>query len=268
MKGKLKIVAWALFAVAIIGVLFLARKNQDEAIVLNPNISISVVDENAFLTETELLVRLKRLNLFYPNQLVKNLNTAAIEENIRKMHEVEEVDVYKQLGGNWGIKLKVRQPYARIFNRFGESFYVDSKGATMDPTPNFTARILVFTGNIKDRSDSLLVEDIESDPKLKNERSLDEIFHIAKVIHENPFLTAQISQVHRDKWGDFILIPRVGAQRIVLGPAPSERDVSEKLKKLIVFYTNGLPYVGWNKYKTINLKYRNQVVCTYLRDTL
>ena len=268
MKGKLKIAAWALFAVAIIGVLFLARKNQDEAIVLNPNISISVVDENAFLTETELLIRLKRLNLFYPNQLVKNLNTAAIEEHIRKMHEVEEVDVYKQLGGNWGIKLKVRQPYARIFNRFGESFYVDSKGATMDPTPNFTARILVFTGNIKDRSDSLLVEDIESDPKLKNERSLDEIFHIAKVIHENTFLTAQISQVHRDKWGDFVLIPRVGAQRIVLGPAPSERDVSEKLKKLIVFYTIGLPYVGWNKYKTINLKYRNQVVCTYLRDTL
>ena len=268
MKGKLKIAAWALFAVAIIGVLFLARKNQDEAIVLNPNISISVVDENAFLTETELLIRLKRLNLFYPNQLVKNLNTDELDEHIRNMHEVEEFDVYKQLGGNWGIKLKVRQPYARIFNRFGESFYVDSKGATMDPTPNFTARILVFTGNIKDRSDSLLVEDIESDPKLKNERSLDEIFHIAKVIHENPFLTAQISQVHRDKWGDFVLIPRVGAQRIVLGPAPSERDVSEKLKKLIVFYTNGLPYVGWNKYKTINLKYRNQVVCTYLRDTL
>lgn len=268
MREKLKIVAWALFAVAIIAVLFLARKNQEEAIVQEPNVSISVVDENAFLTETELLVRLKRLNLFYPNQQMKNLNTTAIEQHIRKMHEVEEVNVFKQLGGNWGIKLKVRQPYARIFNQSGESFYVDSKGATMNPTPNFTARILVFTGNIKDKSDTLLVSDIEASPKLKNERSLDEIFHIAKVIHENPFLTAQISQVHRDRWGDFILIPRVGAQRIVLGPAPSERDVREKLKKLIVFYTNGLPYVGWNKYKTINLKYRNQVVCTYLRDTL
>jgi cell division protein FtsQ len=268
LKGKLKIVAWALFAVAVIAVLFLARKNQNEAIAKDPNISISVVDENAFLTESELLVRLKRLNLFYPNQQMQNLNTTAIEENIRKMHEVEEVDVFKQLGGNWGIKLKVRQPYARIFNLFGESFYVDSKGATMNPSPNFTARILVFTGNIKDKSDTLLVGDIEADPKLKNERNLDEIFHIAKVIHQDPFLTAQIGQVHRDKWGDFILIPRVGAQRIVLGPASSERDISEKLKKLVVFYTNGLPYVGWNKYKTINLKYRNQVVCTYLHDTL
>lgn len=268
MKGKLKIAAWALFAGVVIAVLVMARKSQDEAIVQEPNVSISVVDENAFLTENELLVRLKRLNLFYPNQLMKNLNTTAIEEHIRKMHEVEEVNVYKQLGGNWGIQLKVRQPYARVFNQYGESFYVDSKGATMDPSPNFTARILVFTGNIKDKSDTLTVADIEANPKLKRERSLDEIFRIAKVIHQNPFLTAQVSQVHRDRWGDFILIPRVGAQRIVLGPAPSEKDVNEKLKKLIVFYTNGLPYVGWNKYKTINLKYRNQVVCTYLRDTL
>lgn len=268
MKEKLKIAAWALFAVAIIAVLFLARKSQDEAIALKPNVSISVVDENAFLTEDELLVRLKRLNLFYPNQLMKNLNTTAIEEHIRKMHEVEEVNVFKQLGGNWGIRLKVRQPYARIFNQFGESFYVDSKGATMAPSPNFTARVLVFTGTIRDKADTLLVSDIEADPKLKNERCLDEIFRISKVIHQNPFLTAQISQVHRDKWGDFILIPRVGAQRIVLGPAASEKDVSEKLKKLIVFYTNGLPYVGWNKYRTINLKYRNQVVCTFLNDTL
>lgn len=268
MKGKLKIAAWASFAVAIIAVLFVARKNQDEAVVQDPNISISVVDENAFLTESELMVRLKRLNLFYPEQRMKSLNTKAIEEHIRKMHEVETVDVFKQLGGNWGIKLKVRQPYARIFNQFGESFYVDSKGATMDPTPNFTARILVFSGNIRDKSDTLLVSDIEADPKLKNERCIDEIFHIAKVIHEDPFLSAQISQVHRDKWGDFVLIPRVGVQRIILGPAPTERDIREKLKKLLVFYTHGLPYVGWNKYKTINLKYRNQVVCTYLRDTL
>lgn len=268
MKDKPKIAAWALFAVGIIAILYLARKSQDEAIALRPTISISVVDENAFLTEMELLARLERLNLLYPNQLIKNLKTTDIEVHIRKMHEVEEVNVFKQLGGNWGIRLKIRQPYARVFNQFGESFYVDSKGATMAPSTNFTARILVFSGNIKDKIDTLLVSDIEADPKLKNERSLDEIFRISKVIHESPFLSAQISQVHRDKWGDFILIPRVGAQRIVLGPAPTEKDVNEKLKKLVVFYKNGLPFVGWNKYKTINLKYRNQVVCTYLHDTL
>lgn len=266
MKGKLKIAAWLVFVILIIALLVVAQTSQDNKTVEKPNVSISVVDENAFLTETELLDRLGRLNLYYSNQLFKNLNTTAIEEHIRKMHEVEHVEVYKQLGGNWGIRLKVRQPYARVFNQYGESYYIDSKGATMNPSPNFTARVLVFSGKIPDKADSLTVKDIEANSALKAKSNLDEIYHIAKVVHESPFLTAQIAQIHRDKWGDYILTPRVGAQRIVLGPAPSERDVKEKLKKLQTFYKEGLPYVGWNKYKTINLKYRNQIVCTYAED--
>ena len=263
MKGKLKIAAWILLVIILIALLVVAQKSQDNKTVEKPAVTISVVDENAFLTETELLDRLKRLNLYYDKQLFKNLNTTAIEEHIRKMHEVEHVEVFKQLGGHWGIRLKVRQPLARVFNQYGESYYVDSKGATMNPSPNFTARVLVFSGNIQDKADSLTVSDIEVNAVLKSKSNLDEIYHIAKVIHESTFLTAQIAQVHRDKWGDYILIPRVGTQRIVLGPAPSERDVKEKLKKLQIFYKEGLPYVGWNKYKTINLKYRNQIVCTY-----
>lgn len=262
MKQKLKIAAWIAFGLLVVVVMYFARQKQEDTIAGVPMVAISVVDENTFLTEAELLTRLRRLHLYYDNQLMRNLNTTAIEENIRKMHEVSDVQVYKQLGGNWGIKLKIRQPYARIFNRNGESFYVDSEGESMATSPNFTARVLVFNGFINDKCDTVSVEDIESDAKLRESRTLDEIFRIAKVIHNDPFLTAQITQVHRDRWGDFILIPRIGDHRIVLGHANSEKVVEEKLKKLKIFYREGLPYTGWNEYTTINLKFRNQVVCT------
>lgn len=262
MKQKLKIAAWFAFAVTVIVVLYFARQKQENAVVGIPMVAISVVDENTFLTEAELITRLKRLHLYYENQLIKDLNTTAIEEHIRKMHEVADVQVYKQLGGNWGIKVKIRQPYARVFNRNGESFYVDSEGETMATSPNFTARVLVFNGFINDKCDTISIEDISANPKLREQRTLDEIYCIAKVIHQDPFLTAQITQVHRDRWGDFILIPRVGEHRIILGHAPSEKVVEEKLKKLKIFYQEGLPFTGWNAYETINLKFRNQVVCT------
>lgn len=262
MKQKLKIAAWLAFAVLVMVVLYFARQKQENTLVQVPMVAISVVDENAFLTEAELLERLKRLHLYYDNQLMKDLNTTAIEENIRKMHEVSDVQVYKQLGGNWGIKVKVRQPYARVFNREGESFYVDSGGESMEVSNNFTARVLVFTGFINDRCDSVNVAQIEADPKLQKERTLDEIYRIASVIHEDPFLTAQIAQVHRNRWGDFVLIPRVGDHQIILGHATSYQTVKEKLKKLKIFYKDGLPYTGWNEYSVINLKFRNQVVCT------
>ncbi len=34
-----------------------------------------------------------------------------------------------------------------------------------------------------------------------------------------------------------------------------------KLNKLKHFYTKGLPNIGWNKYKVLNVEYEDQVVC-------
>ncbi len=261
MKGKWKIVGWAFFAIAISTLLFFARKQQQEAVVKDPVITISVIDENAFLTETELLTRLKRNNLVYPGQKVQDLNTTAIEAFIRKMHEVETVEVFKRLGGVWDVRVKVRQPIARVFNKFGESFYVDVQGATMAPSPNFTARVLVFSGNISDKNDSLTVPEIINNASLKSSRNLDEIYRISNYVCNDPFLQAQIGQVHRDRWGSFTLIPLVGDQEIIFGSANSDKDVKEKMEKLKVFYQEGLPYAGWSKYETINLKYKDQIVC-------
>jgi cell division protein FtsQ len=35
-----------------------------------------------------------------------------------------------------------------------------------------------------------------------------------------------------------------------------------KLDKLQRFYLRGLSYEGWDTYRYINLKYKNQIVCT------
>jgi cell division protein FtsQ len=255
------IAGWSGFAIVLIAVLVMARRTQEQAVAKKPNVSISVVDENAFLTEQELIERLRRNSLTFDGQLMENLKTDDIEAFIRKMHEVESVEVFKRLGGNWDIRLKVRQPLARIFNTKGESFYIDAKGATMDPSPNFTARVFVFSGNIPDQSDSLTVDDIMHDDSLRDVRLLDDIYRIAKYVCNDRFLRAQISQVVRMKSGDFVLIPQVGSHKIIFGSAFTESDVKEKMDKLTTFYKEGLPYEGWDKYETINLKFRNQIVC-------
>jgi cell division protein FtsQ len=67
--------------------------------------------------------------------------------------------------------------------------------------------------------------------------------------------------VHRVNSGDFVLVPQVGSHTIIFGSARSDEEVKEKMDKLKVFYQEGLPFEGWNKYETINLKFRNQIVC-------
>jgi cell division protein FtsQ len=51
----------------------------------------------------------------------------------------------------------------------------------------------------------------------------------------------------------------VGNHRILLGQIEYYRENLEKLK---LFYEKGLNQMGWNQYSIINLKYKNQVVCT------
>jgi len=54
------------------------------------------------------------------------------------------------------------------------------------------------------------------------------------------------------------LIPRAGDSVILLGDIDGYR---EKLEKLMKFYKKGLPYEGWNKYKYIDIRFKDQVIC-------
>jgi cell division protein FtsQ len=69
-----------------------------------------------------------------------------------------------------------------------------------------------------------------------------------------------IQQIYVNKERELEFYPLIGNHRIVFG---ENRDTGEKLNKLKLFYTEGLNKSdSWNKYATINLKYKNLVVCT------
>jgi cell division protein FtsQ len=69
-----------------------------------------------------------------------------------------------------------------------------------------------------------------------------------------------IGQVYLEKNGDFILIPIVGKQTILFGSAFSDEEVNDKFNRLKIFYKQGIPYEGWDKYNTIIVKYDGQIV--------
>jgi cell division protein FtsQ len=56
-----------------------------------------------------------------------------------------------------------------------------------------------------------------------------------------------------------ILIPRVGNQKIHFGRLVNS---TKKLENLYQFYKQAMPIKGWQTYRDISLKYKNQIVCT------
>lgn len=261
MKKWLKRGLWIAFAIAVIMLMQMTQSAQSDTVLEEPDVLIHVNGENAFLTEDELKLRLKRKGFTFNGQSQKDLKVSAVEDYIRKMTEVKDVKVFTKLGSKWKIEVTVRKPIARIYNKYDETFYLDEDGFVMNSSSLHTARVVVVTGYIKDRISSVSVPEIINNDTLKSIRKLDDVYRISNYVCNDPLMQSLIGQIHLKKNGDFVLIPLVGGQKIIFGAATTDDEVKEKFKKLKIFYEEGIPYEGWDKYEEISLKYDNQIVC-------
>lgn len=266
MKKWLQIISAVMTIIIVIVVLVYAGEQEAKAIVDVPDISIHVDGENAFLTENELKQRLSVNRMTFQGQRNDQLNIAKIENDIASMAEVKQVKVYKDLGGKWFVQVELRKPIARIFNTGGDNFYLDQDGFLMKKSGDHTARVLVFSGFIKDAYTRKSVRDIINNDTLKSIQKIDDIYRISNYVCNDPLLQKLIGQVYLEKNGDFVMIPLVGDQKIIFGTAYTEEEVKGKFERLKVFYHEAMPYEGWTKYSEISVKYEGQIVCRKRRE--
>jgi cell division protein FtsQ len=261
LKKIIKIAAWVIF-IAVLGyTMYFANDKHANRVMQFPEIVIESGSDNAFLMVDDVVSRLKYKNIEL-NQLKRNqINTDLIEKIIMEMYEVQEASVHVNIDDTWAVRMELRKPIARIFNQKGESFYIDDHGKMMPTSMLYSAHVLPVTGYIKDKFSDLSVEEIINSDTLKTRSLLPQIYYLSEYVCKDPFLSALIAQATVDKYGDFVLTPIVGNQKIIFGRADSRKQVEERFKKLLVFYRDAMPYAGWNKYESINLKYKNQVVC-------
>jgi cell division protein FtsQ len=190
------------------------------------------------------------------------VNIRQIENSIRAQAYVEKVHIYESLDGNIFADVKQREPLLRIITNKSETFYIDGSGRLLPPNPFCPARVLVANGNISHSylsNPNFRIETPIMIDTLSSDSLLLDLFKLALFIHRDKFLKAGIDQIYVTPSLEFELIPKVGKHVIMLGHAD---NLDEKFKKLLAFYKKGLNVIGWNKYTYINIKYRNQVICS------
>lgn len=193
------------------------------------------------------------------------VNIRQIENSIKTQPYVEKVHIYESLDGNIFAEVKQREPILRIINSKLETYYVDGSGKLLPVNPFCPARVIVATGNISHsyiENPAFRIETLVSGDSLIADTVLQDLYKLALYINRDRFLKAQIDQIFVTADKEFELIPMVGNHVILLGKA---EDLEEKFRKLMVFYKKGLNVMGWNKYNCINIKYKNQVVCSKLQ---
>jgi len=259
MNSWLKNILWLMFVVLIIIAMSFVQSSKQHQQMPPPKINIKVFEDQVFLTESDIIYRLKNHGLINDTTVFKNLKFEEIESFLSQMSEIKSVDVYTKTGNEWGINIELRQAIARLFNLDGSSCYLDKDGTLMPLSPNYTAHVITVNGYINENDFTKSVEQVINNDSLKSIEILDDLYAISNYVCLNKFFSSQITHIYVNANNGFELIPRVGNQRILFGKA---EQIAGKFKKLKVFYTEGINHTGWEKYDTINVMFKNQVVCS------
>lgn len=259
----IKILKIALLVLIFGGTVFLliaANEKIAEQRLESPIIELDVQDGISLLTEEEILNELRVLHLFRDSLPKSEIKIEEIEGYLEGMNEVLKADVYMQLDNKWHIDVKTRRPIARVIANLVDDFYIDNDYQLMRLSPYAKPKILAFTGLEQLISNKMGYDEIINNDSLKTICKMDQIYRISSYVCNDAFYNAQIVQVHYTKEDGFVMIPRVGEHKIIFGAAESDEMVADKFKKLTTFYDEVIPYEGWNKYESINLRFKDQIV--------
>ncbi|MGV6861773.1 MAG: cell division protein FtsQ/DivIB [Putridiphycobacter sp.] len=259
MNSWLKNILWLVFVILIFVAMSFVQSSKNQQEMGLPEVDIDVFEDQVFLTKDDIYFRLKNQQLIQDQNTFESLDFEAIEGFLNQMSEIKSVEVYTKIGNSWGIKIKLRKAIARIFNLDGSSCYLDSDGSLMPLSPNYTAHVLTVNGYINENDFSKTVSEVINNDSLKTIEILDDLYDISNYVCLNEFLSSQITHIYVNANQEFELIPRIGNQRILFGKA---EDIAGKFKKFEIFYKEGMPNAGWEKYDTINVMFKNQVVCS------
>lgn len=173
------------------------------------------------------------------NQAKSLIDLNGLEKQVLSHPMVESATAYVTVDGRLIASVKQRTPVGRINSESG-SYYIDKLGKVMPLSENYSARVPIITG-------------------ISKSDKLNDLTDLLSYIGHDEFLRKQIVGIHVDEGGCYELKTRVGDHNINLGKV---ENLHLKFKNLKAFYNYTNQDKSIEKYKRINLRYDNQVVCT------
>lgn len=203
-------------------------------------------DDAIHVDKGEIISLIKKADKNILGKKFSQINSDSIEAAIEQHDAILQADVYKMVTaqdsfsyrGVLAVRVKHRKPVVRIISNKG-SYYLDEFGGKIPTSKNYTANVLVATGNINE------------------EYAQKKLLPCVLYMENDDFWEAQIEQVHVKENVEVVLTPLVGDLFIELGKID---NYAEKLRNMKTFYKDVLAKDNWNKYKSVSLKFKNQVI--------
>jgi cell division protein FtsQ len=213
-------------------------------------ITISNEFNNYFISEWEVSTLLtrggqERLEGSTPDEL----DLPALEARLKAHSFVKDAQVYRDLAGNLHADVRQNRPIARLVHAdTRQDCYLDADGHKLPLSSLFTARVVPVSrlggqplkaGYFQDSTGQRYLE-------------------LLRYIDEHPFWRSQVAEVFIGANGKVFFTQQIGDQQIEFG---FPENISEKFAKLMVFYRQIPPALGWDTYHRVNVEFKDQIIC-------
>ncbi len=220
-----------------IGFLYGFSNDRNSQQIITKSVVKFHANEPYFLTEQIVNKLLIQNNARVKKQAKSVIDLYMLEEQVLENPYVEKVSLFITVDGNLNTVIQQREPIARILDG-NSSYYVDSQAVKVPISENYSARVPVITG-------------------ISNENEVSRLIVLLNKIVEDNFLSKEIIGIELKAQNEYMFTVRSGNYRINFGDLT---EIDSKIKKLKAFYSKVFLDSTIHKYKTINIKYHNQVV--------
>lgn len=251
-------VLWGMIIFGIVLMLSFVGKKHEETVCVEFELSIQNESDDALTSAPELRELIIKTTDSLVGKRLGEIDHYHIHRVLKSNPYIRSSRVQTSLDGKLMVGVTLREPIVRIIGMEGGSCYIDQDGWIMPVNPGFPARVLIANGYISDDVNKLKDKAIHID-SLQESAEIRNIYRLAGQIGGHPFLQRLVSQVWLTEGGELELIPLVGEYTILFGDFS---DMEEKFSKLIAYYQEGAGKAGWIDYKSIDLRYKNQVICS------
>ncbi len=194
--------------------------------------------ENVYIT-TEMVNKLLIQNQEQLYNVPKdNLDLKGMEFLLESDDMIKSAQVYLTVNGEVRAKIEQKRPIARVYSK--TTFYIDEDGLWMPLSPQHTARVPLVTGDVEK-------EDLKA------------VYTMALKIYTDTFLKTYVTEIHQDEQKEISLKMRLLNFEVLVG---SLKNLDEKMKNLKAFYQKAKKDKVLDVYKSVNLQFESQVVCT------
>lgn len=218
-------------------------------------LDVSFRDSLKFIREGDIKNFIEKSYGRYIGRKLDSIDLTKIENLLEKKSSVMSSTAWTTADGILHVSITQRAPAVRFMD--GDSgFYVDAGGYIFPLNKNYTAPVITISGHIPvDNGDA----QYKGEARTAQERKwISDVIAMTGYINGSKAWRKSISAIEVTSGGDIEVSLSRGSEKFIFG---SPEDIEDKFSKIEKYYGYIVPDKGDDYYGTVNLKYKQQIIC-------